>query len=350
MPPDPNGNGPRVAEPGGRTTRSDSTAATVDAAAKGSSVPIIIGGDSRLQSHDPGSGSVSAPSILSVALWLAEHHGCHVFRVDHPGRPECAGAHRECDGQRGKHPAGPWSRMASRHPAVIRAMFADGPWNIGIACKLSGLLVVDEDKPPAFAEFAAAAGKVIKPTFAVQTAKGTHWYYRQPEGSPLGNGRGALAGRGIDIRGGGAGNGGYVVGPGSVHATGVVYTITDPSAPVLPVPEWLAEALRPAAGPVQAPQHATGPLRPGTRAERTLCGLVDKVLHARAPVPGVPGERNEILFWAACCGFRHVMRGLLTETDVRSALLEAAIRRGLSHTAALATINSARRNVFGGTA
>lgn len=291
---------------------------------------------------------MSAPDILDVALWLAERHGCYVFRVDHPGRSECAGVHRECDGQRGKHPAGQWSRMASRHPAVIRAMFDGALWNVGIAAKQSGLLVVDEDKPGAFGAFASSIGETLEPTFTVATSKGAHFYFRQDPGAPLGNGRGALAGRGIDVRGGGTGNGGYVVGPSSVHATGFVYAPVDPSAPVLPVPEWLAVALRPVREPVSAIRRPAGPLRPGTRAERVLCGLVDKVLHARQPAPGTPGERNEMLFWAACTGFRHVLRGLLTEPDVRAALLEAAIRAGLAEGAARATIESAHRNVLEG--
>jgi Bifunctional DNA primase/polymerase, N-terminal len=93
----------------------------------------------------------------------------------------------------------------------------------GVACKLSLLLGVDEDRPGMFAEFAASIGQVAEPTFMVTTAQGCHYYYRQAEGAPLGNGRGRLAGHGINIRGG-AGNGGYLVGAGSVHQTGVVYT------------------------------------------------------------------------------------------------------------------------------
>lgn len=220
-----------------------------------------------------------------------------------------------------------------------------------MAAKLSGLLIVDEDRPGAFAEFAASIGEAVEPTFAVTTSKGCHFYYLQAEGTPLGNGRGRLAGHGIDVRGGGTGNGGYVVGPGSVHATGVRYVPVESSSPILPVPGWLAEALQPAREPAPARRHAVGPLRPGSHAERVLSALVGKVLHARPPAPGVPGERNEMLFWAACQGFKHVMHGLLTEADVRSTLLEAAVQNGLGHAGALATINSAHRNVFeGGTA
>lgn len=277
---------------------------------------------------------MSTPNVLDVALWLAARHGCYVFRVDHPGRPECAGAHRECDGQRGKHPAGQWSRMASRHPAVVRAMFADGPWNIGVACKPSGLLVVDEDQPGAFAEFAESIGETVDPTFAVTTAKGCHYYYRQAEGSPLGNGRGCLAGRGIDVRGGGEGNGGYVVGPGSIHATGVVYTPADSAAPVLPVPGWLTEALRP---------PATEPRRPGraTTTFAALKGLVRTVLEARE------GERNSRLYWSSCRAAGLVAGGQVDEATATAVLVDAAARVGLPEQEALRTVASGLRTSEG---
>lgn len=274
---------------------------------------------------------MSAPDVLEVALWLAARHGCHVFRVDHPGRPECAGAHRECDGQRGKHPAGQWSRMASCHQGVIRAMFADGPWNLGIACKLSDLLVIDEDRPEAFAAFAASVGETLEPTFTVNTAKGRHWYYRQAAGAPLGNGRGQLAGRGIDVRGGGNGNGGYVVAPSSVHATGVVYTPVDASASVLSVPGWLAEALRPA---VPEPRR---PSRPGSTFT-ALKGLVRVVLEATPE-----RDRNTRLYWSSCRAAEMVSAGTVDEATATAVLVDAATRTGLPEAEALRTIASALR-------
>ena len=147
---------------------------------------------------------MSVPDILAVARWLQDQHRFFLFAVDHPGRPECGGSHRECDGQRGKHPRGKWPRIATLGHVLIQAQLADGLWNLGVACKASSLLVVDEDRPGAFTAFATSIGETIKPTFAVRTAKGTHFYYRQPDGAPLGNGRGQLKGHGIDIRGGGA--------------------------------------------------------------------------------------------------------------------------------------------------
>ncbi len=266
-----------------------------------------------------GEASGLTPGILTVARWLQDRHGLYVFAVDHPGRPVCGGAHRECDGQRGKHPRGHWSRLATLSPRLIGAQLAGGPWNIGIACKPSSLLVVDEDRPGAFAGFAASIGQAVEPTFTVGTAKGRHYYYRQAEGAPLGNGRGQLAGHSIDIRGGGTGNGGYVVGPGSVHETGAVYTPVTSSALICPVPGWLAEVLRPR----PAPERGHGAGYPASM-YRALRGLVGFVLGG---TPGV--DRNDRLFWAACRAAGMVAAGKVDPATAEAVLVEAALRAGL---------------------
>ena len=99
--------------------------------------------------------------------------------------------------------------------------------------------MVDEDRPGAFGSYAASAGQIVPVTFTVTTGKGRHVYFRQPPGGPLGNSIGALAGRGMDVRG----SGGFVVGPGSVHYTGARYSTVNAAVPVAPAPGWLAGAL-----------------------------------------------------------------------------------------------------------
>lgn len=276
---------------------------------------------------------MSVPDILTVARWLQDRHGLYVFAVDHPGRPECGGSHRECDGQRGKHPRGKWPRLATLSHILIQAQLAYGPWNLGVACKSSRALVVDEDRPAAFAAFAASIGETIEPTFAVRTAKGTHYYYRQPEGAPLGNGRGQLAGHGIDVRGGGAGNGGYAVGPGSIHQTGVVYTPVDSAMPIRPVPGWLAEVL----SPVQPPEPAPSARRP-VSTFGALRGLVRVVLDATPE-----RDRNSRLFWAACRCSELVSAGQVDEVTATSVLVDAAARTGLPEAEARRTVASGLR-------
>lgn len=276
---------------------------------------------------------MSAPGIVTAACWLQGRHGLYVFAVDHPGRLECGGSHRECDGQRGKHPRGQWSRLATLSPLLIRAQLAGGPWNIGIACKQSSLLVVDEDRPGAFAEFAASIGRLVEPTLAVNTAKGRHYYYRQSEGAPLGNGRGQLGGYGIDIRGGGAGHGGYVVGPASLHQTGVVYTPVDSAMPIQPVPGWLAEVLSPA----RPPEPARYAARPASTSG-ALRGLV-RVVHEATP----ERDRNTRLYWSACRAAELVSAGQVDEVTATSLLVDAATRTGLPETEARRTIASGLR-------
>ena len=195
--------------------------------------------------------SVSAVDFadpLAAAQWLA-NRGMHVFPVDHPDLERCAGMMTSghdpatCT-DRGKHPAVRWSTAATIDLREVAAMFTGSPRNIGIACKPSGLLVADEDTPGGFARFAADLGQVVPATFGVRTGRGQHIYLADPKRT-LGNSAGPLKAYGVDVRGGGQGFGGYVVGPGSRHRSGVLYEPPDPGAPVLPVPGWLAAALAP---------------------------------------------------------------------------------------------------------
>lgn len=141
------------------------------------------GGRENVRQAQPGGSGMTRPDIRACALWLQRRLGAFVFAVDHPGLAQCAGAHRPgqpCDGSRGKHPCGRWSRDSTADPGVIRAALSRGLRNIGADCGKSGLLVVDEDRPGAFAEYAASVRKVIPKTFTVATSKGRHLYFRQP--------------------------------------------------------------------------------------------------------------------------------------------------------------------------
>jgi hypothetical protein len=103
-----------------------------------------------------------------------------------------------------------WRRSATTDLAVIEATWAELPdANIGVACG-DGLLVLDTDSD--VAECAVRELEIpVTPT--VRTAKGRHRYLD-------GQGRnrvGALPG--VDVRG----QGGYVVGAGSIHPSGAEY-------------------------------------------------------------------------------------------------------------------------------
>ena len=135
-------------------------------------------------------------------------------------------------------PAIKWDTGASTSEHNIRYWWSGNPRNIGIHCGLSGLLVVDEDAPGELARFCADRRVDMPETYTVITAKGKHYYFRDTEAGALGNREGAFGGYAINIRSGS----GYVIAPGSLHATGVVYT--GDGGVIAPLPPWIPEAIR----------------------------------------------------------------------------------------------------------
>lgn len=280
---------------------------------------------------------MSAPTVDLVAqqqgaLALIDL-GLHLFTVDHPDLDECAGRHapdRPCDGQRGKHPE-PWSwaRGSTDVALTVARMFGRGPRNVGVDCGRSGLVVLDEDAPGELDRACTDLGVALPATFTVSTGKGQHVYLRQPDGVPWGNARGRLGAYAVDVRG----RGGYVVGPGSVHASGREYRIADPS-PIADAPEWLGAVLAP---PARRPARPRA--RPVTRGG--LAGVLRVVLNARE------GNRNAALYWSSLRLFERVRDGQVDEEAARSMLLDAAHTTGLGDGESRATVESARRKVFG---
>jgi hypothetical protein len=163
----------------------------------------------------------------------------------------------------------------------------------------------------------------------VTTAKGHHDYYWAPASLRLGNGLGALRGKfDGDVRAGNA----YVIGPGSVHAAGVVYELDDVEQPPVPAPAWLLTALTtpPAlAGPAPSAPPA------GKAAGGGVLPLIRYVLQAPA------GQRNNRLYWAACRAFE---RSAGQPRAVASALRDAALQAGLTEAEARHTIRNAYRS------
>jgi hypothetical protein len=267
---------------------------------------------------------------LDGALWLIRH-GFPVFPCDHPELPRCAGLHKTCDGSRGKHPAVAFTRASTLDERRVHETFARGLRNpavsVGACSGPDGtrLVVVDSDRHGAIEDVASAHGEQWPATMRVHTAKGHHDYLWAPAALKLGNGLGALQGKfDGDVRAGNA----YVIGPGALHATGVVYELDDPTQPPVMAPAWLLDALvtRPVFAARRTRWREASPVLQGQ--PRSVRGLVSFVLDSR------PGSRNNRLFWAAC---RAAEDGL----DVQDELLAAAVQAGLDERAAAATIRSA---------
>ncbi|MFE6521890.1 bifunctional DNA primase/polymerase [Streptomyces sp. NPDC057794] len=274
---------------------------------------------------------------LDGALWLVRH-GFAVFPADHPGLERCGGIGKGHDPatctDRGKHPCVPFTRAHTLDEDQVHRTFGDRLRNVGVAIgAVDGpdgghLLVVDSDRPGAIEDAAGAFGYRHTPTMRVTTAKGHHDYYWTPGSLQLGNSLGALRGKfDGDVRG----PRGYVIGPGSVHATGVLYEVVDAEQPPVPAPAWLLTALQTPAAPAAPRPAAEGSAPRGG----SLARLIAFVLASRV------GERNGRLYWAAQKAFQHARAAQMDARAVADALRDAATRIGLSTAEAEHTITSA---------
>lgn len=196
--------------------------------------------------------------------------------------------------------------------------------NIGIACgAVSGITVIDLDprsgSEKSVADFAART-QIFTPTVSAQTANGGyHLYYAyEPE---LKNSKSVLA-PGIDVKT----TGGYVVAPPSVLTGGRCYRWTNsPLGGSLPkLPRWAFEKLKPRPKPVLIHNREAAP--------KDIAPLVDFVSRAGK------GDRNKILFWAAC---RAAETGML-DGSAEESFLSAAMSAGLDKIESEKTIESAR--------
>lgn len=176
-----------------------------------------------------------------MSVYDLASQGLHVFPVDHPSLPECAGLHTTtpCDGKRGKHPAVAWGHAATSNPKMVATWFEGRTRNVGISCGPSGLVVLDEDEPDALQQWAGANGVALPGTYTVTTGKGRHLYYAYDHAAaPIRNASARLFGvLAVDVRG----QGGFVVAEGSAHQGGTAYVGND--APITRLPAELAQRL-----------------------------------------------------------------------------------------------------------
>jgi len=208
---------------------------------------------------------------------------------------------------RGKKPLCEWKKFQVE-PASLEQVreWTKRECNIGIVTgRISKIVVLDLDNDEAIAE-AKRLGLPHTPT--VRTGRGRHVYFRHPGSFDVPNAAGIFPG--ADIRG----DGGCVVGPGSVHENGRIYTWALPPGlyDFAPLPEWMLDRLRPGIARVQADRIRNAP--PGTRND-TL---------------------NRISFETA----RMAIHGEVDGPDARRRLAEAAMDAGLDRHEILPTLKS----------
>ncbi|WP_405797206.1 bifunctional DNA primase/polymerase [Streptomyces sp. NBC_01506] len=306
--------------------------------------------------------AITAPHTTTLALahaLSAAESGFPVIPLSPSKLPALRSPHRDepgggasgslCRGECGL--PGHGVHDATTDPAAVRALFAAAPWatGYGIACGRAPhhLIGVDLDVTPtssrqggsnatpdptpdsvvALQQLAFQHLFTLPETVVVLTPSGgRHIWLSGPAGITVPNSAGRLA-PGIDVRGAG----GYLVGPGSVTARGA-YRLAPGSAGLTPAP--CPRALLRLLTPPERGLHAG----PGGHRGRPAQGhgLVQFVLAAHA------GQRNTRLFWAACRAYEHGFGDSLAQ-----ALVDAAVRTGLTEREARATIASASRLTAG---
>jgi hypothetical protein len=268
-------------------------------------------------------------------------HGWHVF--------PCAPG--------GKRPAlrGNWQDLATTSRDQVRDWWTRAPYNIGIACGPSGLVVIDLDMPHDEDDDDEAAGGTLFPlsgadilsrlarqhgerypggTYVVDTPSGGCHLYFSVEGvkgdARVRNSAGAV-GPHIDVRA----DGGYVVGAGS-RIGGRAYAARGRRAPA-PLPAWLARLVRDSYEPpaVPAPRlPLTDRAQGRSYAMAALRAETERVAAAR------PGTRNVTLNRAAFSLGQLVAAGLIPPIPVITSLIDAARYAGLPEEEAVRTVRS----------
>lgn len=267
------------------------------------------------------------------------------------GNPNCASP--------GKHPLiKAWQVNATTDPATIDQWWSQWPnANIGIATgEASNLAVIDIDIDKETGEFVGLAtlAKIEEvygetpATLEVETGSGGLQLYHLHPGIEVRNSQSEDAIDHIDFRG----DGGYVVAPGSMHASGRPYRFVDESKRMVDLPTWALNWRIAKIKPIEVEPAGQGQaekiIEPPKPPLASLNGKTPKYVEAalRAEVARVAnaakGSRNAALNRAAFSLYQLAGAGVLDESTVATELGQAARSIGLEDTEIEKTLKSAR--------
>lgn len=274
------------------------------------------------------------PMIL-YARWLAKA-GYKILPLYEPTSAGCSCGNPSCS-HVGKHPRTAHGvQDASRDIDVIERWWKYYPEaNIGVATGSdSGIFVLDVDGDEGRETLAKlmADEKSLPLDARINTARGAHYYFHFPA-LHVGN---KPLGPGLDVRG----ERGYVVGPGSRHASGVRYRLArwgqaNPRLVPVEPPHWLLIALSALNKPLVTTK--TGGVKTDQQAayaEAAFRGELDYLRQAQE------GTRNTTLNKAAFRVGQLVGAGVLDASSVEPELMSVALAIGLHEAEAAATLRS----------
>lgn len=234
-----------------------------------------------------------------------------------------------------KVPAVAWKPFQDQPPTLAELELWDsGNYNVGIVCgAASGIVVLDVDS----SEAQDLVDKLDLPTTpTVRTARGRHYYFQRPL-FEVKNGVG-IAGVKLDIRG----DGGYVVGAGSVHSSGAIYEwiVSPDDVQFAPFPDQLSR-LRATKPDAHNGPSAERPVMLSTDAEGIDRFLLEELEVARTELEGATsGTRNTTLFKVAARLARHIAAANARWEPFADALADVGQSVGLDDEEVSATIES----------
>ncbi len=221
---------------------------------------------------------------------------------------------------------------ATTDAETVRQWFTTRPdANLAVATGPSRLAVLDIDGPEGEAtiEFLLDhLGLVLPKTRASITGRsdgGRHLWFTVPPDQTV-RSRAAVLGPGVDIRA----DGGYVVAPPSVHATGAIYQWdSPPGTPFAVLPDWVIEG--------QAKPSRSTPLSPGyspvhfTEGDGSTSGWGATALHGECMtiMEAPEGTRNDTLNRSAFRVGQVIGAGHLDPEEATTSLYNAASSCGL---------------------
>jgi hypothetical protein len=263
----------------------------------------------------------------------------HIIRRDDGGGFICSCGSANCRRDAGKHPhpnlAPSGFKNATTDIAKVEWWWDAVPdANIGIAT--GEIVVIDVDPRHGGDETFQQIEPKLPLTWRVQTGGGGQHLYFHAGNHEIKNSAGKI-GPGIDVRG----TGGYVVGVGSNHISGGIYSwdvdAHPDGAPLAPLPDWLITRKRPEPS---ISEMARATIRPPVAGSSGCYGAAALASEIAILAATAPGGRNGQLNRSTFALFQLVAGGELDDQGIADALIDACHQNGLVEDKGLRSVHA----------